>query len=61
MLNDIPKALHELANRLPSEASWADVRYEVELLASIERGLRQAELGQLITSDALRASLGLVE
>jgi hypothetical protein len=60
-MSDIATTLHRLANLLPSDASWEDVCYEVDLLASIDRGLQQAKLRQGITSEALLASLGLRE
>lgn len=52
--------LHQLANRLPSGATWDDVCYEVELLASIDRGFQQANAKQGVSSEELLASLGLL-
>ena len=60
-MNAIATALHTLADRLPSQASWEDVCYQVELLASIDRGLQQAHANQGMTSDALLLALGLAE
>jgi len=60
-MSDIAATLHQLANRLPSGASWDDVCYEVELLASIDRGIQQANSKLGMSSEALLASLGLVE
>jgi hypothetical protein len=60
-MNDVAAALHLLADRLPSEASWEDVCYEVELLASINRGLLQAKTQRGFTSEALMSALALVE
>jgi hypothetical protein len=61
LMSEIATTLHRLANRLPIDASWEDVRYEVELLASIDRGLRQANSHVGLTSEALMESLGLIE
>jgi hypothetical protein len=60
-MSEIATTLHQLANRLPSDASWEDVCYEVELLAAIARGLQQAKSKRGISSEALLASLGLCE
>ncbi len=60
-MSNIATTLHQLANRLPSGASWEDVCYEVELLASIDRGLQQANSKNGFSSEALLASLGLLE
>jgi hypothetical protein len=59
IMSDIATTLHNLANRLPASASWDDVCYEVELLASIDRGIQQANALKGLNSDALLAALGL--
>ena len=57
----IRQKVHELADRLPSDATWEDVRYEVELRASIERGLAQSEAGQTIAHDDILKEFGITE
>ncbi|MCP4493974.1 MAG: hypothetical protein GY820_42735 [Gammaproteobacteria bacterium] len=37
--------LHHLADELPDNATWGDVAYQVELKASIEQGLKEADAG----------------
>ena len=59
-MSDIATTLHQLANKLPSGATWDDVCYEVELLASIDRGLQQASSKQGVSSEVLLESLGLL-
>jgi predicted transcriptional regulator len=57
----IREKVHELADQLPSDATWGDVRYQVELRASIERGLTQSESGQLISHQDILKEFGIAE
>jgi hypothetical protein len=43
----------ELIDSLPDCATWEDVAYEVDLRASIERGLADADAGRLIPLEDL--------
>lgn len=52
---------HELINNLPESATWEDVAYEVELRASIERGLADADAGRLIPVEDLLKEFGIEE
>jgi predicted transcriptional regulator len=49
--------VHHIADELPPEATWDDVMYQVELHASIERGLAQAKAGNAIPAEELLAQL----
>ena len=49
----------ELVERLPDDATWEDVQYEVYLRQAIEAGLKDAEQGRLVSSDVARKRLGL--
>lgn len=53
--------LHQIADALPPEATWDDVRYQVELRASIERGVDDADSGRMLDLDELRREFGLPE
>ena len=57
----ISDKLHELADQLPRNATWSDVRYQVELQASIERGLAQSEAGQTIAHEDILREFGIAE
>jgi len=57
----IREKVHELADRLPSDATWDDVRYQIELRASIERGLAQSEAGQTIPHEDILKEFGIAE
>ncbi|NZA24771.1 hypothetical protein H0E84_00075 [Luteimonas sp. SJ-92] len=49
--------VHHIADELPPEATWDDVLYQVELHASIERGLAQVRAGNTIPAEDVRAQL----
>jgi predicted transcriptional regulator len=46
---------------LPPGATWDDVRYQIELRASIERGLADGRAGRLIPVEELLREFGLAE
>jgi hypothetical protein len=48
----------ELLDSLPDSATWEDVAYEVDLRASIERGLADADAGRLIPLEDLMKEFG---
>ncbi len=51
--------LHALADVLPAEATWDDVREEIEFWESVERGLADAKAGRLIPHAEVRKRFGL--
>lgn len=53
--------VHQIADQLPPEATWDDVRYQIELRASIERGLADIEAGRVISLEDLMAEFGIRE
>lgn len=53
--------VHDLADQLPSDATWDDVMYQVALRRSIERGLAQSEAGQTIPHEDIVKEFGLAE
>ena len=53
--------VHQIADALPPEATWDDVRYQVELRASIERGLADVEAGRVIAVEDLIREFGAAE
>jgi hypothetical protein len=52
---------HELIDALPDSATWEDVAYEVELRASIERGLADSDAGRVVAVEDLMKELGIEE
>ncbi len=55
----IAQKVHQLADQLPSDATWEDVMYQVALRRSIEKGLTEADAGLLIPVDDLLKEYGL--
>ena len=51
----------QLLEQLPDDATWDDVVYEFAVRRSVERGLADASDGRVMSSDQLKAALGLVE
>ena len=49
--------VHHIAEALPPEATWDDVIYQVELHASIARGLAQAKAGETLSAEVLLEQL----
>ena len=58
---DIKKAAHQLIDQLPDDANWDQLAYEVEVRASIERGLADANAGHLIPVNELLKEFGIAE
>jgi hypothetical protein len=52
---------HDLIDTLPESATWEDVAYEVELRASIERGLADSDAGRVVAVEDLMKELGAEE
>jgi hypothetical protein len=52
---------HDLIDALPDSATWEDVAYEVELRASIERGLADCEAGRVVAVEDLMKEFGVEE
>ncbi len=50
---------HELLARLPDDASWDDVVYQMAARRSIERGLADVRAGRGIDLKDVRAEFGL--
>lgn len=59
--SNLRQHVHQIADALPPEATWDDVRYQVELRASIERGLADVEAGRVIAVEDLIREFGVVE
>ena len=51
----------DVADQLLPEATWDDVRYQIELRVSIERGLADIEAGRVISIEDLIAEFGIRE
>ena len=60
-MSTLSQKVHRIAEQLPEEATWEDVRYQVELQASIERGLADANAGRVVPVEELLAEFGVLE
>lgn len=49
----------QLLEQLPDDATWDDVVYAFAVRRSVERGLADAAEGRVMSSDQLRAAIGL--
>jgi len=50
---NVKQAAHQLIDRLPEEVTWDEVAYQIEVRASIERGLADADAGRLIPQEEI--------
>ncbi len=50
---------HKLIDELPETASWDELIYQAALHRAIERGLAEADAGQLIPVETLLKDYGL--
>lgn len=60
-MSTLSQQVHQIAEQLPPEATWDDVRYQVDLHASIERGLADAKAGRVVPVEELLAEFGVLE
>lgn len=50
---------HRLLDKLPDDATWDDVVYELVVRRSIERGLDDADSGRLVDANDLRREFNI--
>jgi hypothetical protein len=55
----LTEQVHQIADRLPAGATWEDVLYQIELRASIERGMADGKAGRLIALEELLVEFGI--
>ncbi len=56
---NVKQAAHQLIDRLPEEVTWDEVAYQIEVRASIERGLADADAGRLIPQEEIEKHFGI--
>ncbi len=56
---NVKQAAHQLIDRLPEEVTWDEVAYQIEVRASIERGLADADAGRLISQEDIEKHFGI--
>jgi predicted transcriptional regulator len=57
----LTEQVHQIADHLPAGATWEDVLYQIELRASIERGIADGKAGRLITLEELLVEFGVAQ
>lgn len=55
----LKKQAHDLIDKLPDSATWDDVAYQIELHASVERGLADSKAGRVISVEDLMKEFGV--
>jgi hypothetical protein len=57
--NTVKEKAHQLLDKLPDNATWDDVVYELAVRRSIERGMNDADAGHLSEISDVRREFGL--
>jgi predicted transcriptional regulator len=57
--NGIKGEAQRLVEKLPEDASWDDLMYEVYVRQAVERGIADADAGRVVPHDEAMARLGL--
>lgn len=58
---NIKTSAHELIDQLPENVSWSELAYHIEVRASIERGIEDADAGRTYTTEEVKKRLGLIK
>ena len=56
---DVKREARRLVDRLPQDATWDDLMYEIYVRQAIEAGLEDSEAGRTIDVKEVRAKFGL--
>jgi predicted transcriptional regulator len=56
MAATLRETLHELADQLPTDATWKDVVYEAYVRQEIEAGLDEARRGEFASDEEVKAT-----
>lgn len=56
---DIKSEAHAIIDKLPQNASWDDLMYEIYVRQAIEAGLKDSDAGRTIAVAEVRAKFGL--
>ena len=58
-LGNIKKEAHRMLEKLPQNATWDDLMYEIYVRQAIEGGLKDSEAGRTTDVKEVRAKFGL--
>jgi len=51
--------VRQLIERLPDDATWEDVEYQIYFRRAVEAGLRESEAGRVVPAAEIRRRFGL--
>jgi len=57
--NNIKQEAYHLLQKLPENATWDDLMYEIYVRQAIEAGIEESEAGRTIDVGQVRAKFGL--
>ena len=57
--SNVKSAARQLIDQLPEGVTWDELAYEIEVRASIERGLADADAGRLISQGEVEKKFGI--
>ncbi len=60
-VRDIKQQVHNLADQLSDSATWDDVRYQVELRRSIQRGIADSDAEHTLKHTEVLKEFGITE
>ncbi len=58
---NVKQQAHQLVEKLPDNATWDDLMYEIYVRQAIEAGIRDSDAGRTQDVKEVHARLGLVE
>jgi hypothetical protein len=58
---NVKQSARQLVEKLPDNASWDDLMYEIYVRQAIEAGIKDSDAGRTREVKAVRARLGLPE
>ena len=58
---NIKQEAHRLLERLPDQATWDDLMYQIYVRQAIEAGIKDSDEGRTIDVKEVRKKFGLIE
>lgn len=58
---NVKEEAHRLVDRLPDDATWEDLMYEIYVRETIEAGIRDSDAGRPVDVGEVRRRFGLRE
>ena len=57
--NNVKEQAQQMVERLPEDATWEDIMYEIYVRQAIEKGIKDCDEGRTHTIEEVRQKLGL--